>query len=260
MSEEPAGASERRWIKREAWTEVWVEDGVCTKRYRVERWLRWRTFLRRSRGRREAERLAALRAAGLPAVEPLGASERRRFGCVVESSVRTRWIDEARNLRAWLRAPDGDAAQLARDLGALLARVHEAGFVWNTASPRNWLLVPKARGRFELFLCDPVLCVPWPRSVHGRRPGFGDLYDLALGASRRREMTRAFRYRIVLAYCRGDRELARRLFARIGRWPRFIAKQHKGAVILAGHLFERSAVRVGSRAARGTPSGCCRSR
>jgi len=223
--------TQARWIKRETWTSVRVEGGICTKRYVVEPWLRWRTIGRRSRARREHDNLNALRRAGLPSLEALEWREERRFGLLLWSELATRWVGGARNLREWLRAPSGDPVRLARNLGETLAALHEAGFCWNTASPRNWLLRREEGGGFRLWVCDPVALVRWPGSVRGKRPGFVDLYNLALSPPRRREMSRAFRFRICLAYCGGDSPAARRIYRKLSAWPRFLFRLHKGSLL-----------------------------
>jgi len=230
---------DRNWIKQETWTEVWVEGGVCTKRYRVQPWLCWRTLFRKSRGKREYDHLVALRKGGQPALHALAWREERRFGMLRWSEVSTCWIEGVRNLREWLPAPQGNPVRLSRLLGSTLAALHERGFLWNTASPRNWLLRAREDGGFRIWICDPAQMVRWPRSAWKRRPAFVDLYNLALSPPRRREMSKPFRFRILLAYCRGDRRIARRLFRRISRWPRPLFKLHKGSLLCLAPLFRR---------------------
>ncbi len=222
--------NQRVWVKREARTHVWVQDGICHKAYFVPSWLRWREVGRISRAQREHDNLVALDLAGVPAIRAVGWSERRSHGARCVSTVRTEWVGGHTNLREWLREPASaiQSITLGDALGAALARLHRCGFVCYTASPRNWLLRARPSGQAmepgDVLLCDVVALSPQhrtaagPRDLVASRRACIDLYSLALGKSRRREMSAAFRMRILLTYCSGDRRRARRLWIRVQRW------------------------------------------
>ncbi len=218
----------RRWIKQEPWTEVWVVDGVCWKRYIVPPALRWRTIGRKARAKREFENLGRLKEAGIPAVEGLEWKERRRFGQVVESTLLTRWEEGTINLKEWLKDPASDGVVLSRRLGELLGVMHRAGMVWNTASPRNWLIRGDGGGEGGVLLCDVSLLTKAPVPVYAKKPGWVDLFSLSLSKDRAQWMSKGFRYRSLLAYCEGDGELARRLWRVVTAWRRASFRRRKG--------------------------------
>ena len=218
----------RRWIKREPWTEVWVEGGVCHKRYIVPQALRWRTIGRKARARREFENLNRLRVAGIPAIEALDWTEKRRRGQVVESTLVTRWEEGTCNLKEWLKAPVSDGVLLSRRMGEILRRMHRRGMVWNTASPRNWLIRGDGSGEGGILLCDVSLLTMAPVPVYAKKPGWVDLFSLSLSRDRAQWMSRGFRYRSLLSYCEGDRELARRLWRVVTTWRRSSFRRRKG--------------------------------
>jgi tRNA A-37 threonylcarbamoyl transferase component Bud32 len=228
------------WIKAEPWTQVWVAGDLCHKAYAVPLLLRWRTWLRVSRARREFENLSELAAAGFAVTSPVAWCEDRRLGFVRTSTLSTRWLPDMVSLKAWLAAPSGDRAALARALGRRLAALHRAGFASNTGSPRNWLLSRRAwgehAGESALVLCDQNHLTSFGRSLHGGRIAGVDLYSLVLGPSRARDMTRAFRFRLLLAYCDGDRAQARRLWGKIGGWSPLRFRLQRYLNILAGML------------------------
>ncbi len=237
--------AERQWIKREPWTEVWVDGGVCWKRYIVPPALRWRTVGRKARAKREFENLLRLKNAGIPAVEALEWRERRRFGQVVESTLATRWEEGTVNLRDWLKAPVSDGVQLSRKLGEMLGVMHRAGMVWNTASPRNWLIRGDGSGDGAVILCDVSLLTKTKKPVFAKKPGWVDLFSLSLSKDRAKWMSKGFRFRTLMAYCEGDEELAKRLWRVVTVWPRSSYRRRKGWNL----IFENLRGVRGSRAA-----------
>lgn len=218
MNEAPEGGASLSpaWIKREARVEVSVAGDVCTKRYFVPLHLRWRTIGRRSRAHREFDNLACMHALGLPVVEPLAWSDEWRAGINIASELRTRCLRAAPTLREVIAARDF-APRIARALGRALRRFHEAGFVCNTATPRNWLVCDRGPDP-EVVLCDLPNVVQRAHSTVATTWSMVDLYALALGCSRRRETSEPWRLDVLDAYCRGDRELADALTARVTSW------------------------------------------
>lgn len=239
-------AASRTIIKSEARVAVFVEGGICTKEYRVPWHLRWREFYRRSRARREFENLDAMAREGLPTIEVVSWSEKRRFGFTFESTLRTRFVESAQTVRSLLTHATAADLVVAQRVGDILRRIHEAGFVCNTASPRNWLLAPaEPRGQPEaaeaaivptLLLCDLPLVHRRPRSVVGTKEAMVDLYAAALGESRRRETTAAWRRSFLAAYCRDDEDQIEKLQASGEAWTRRRFRFERDFGVAKAHL------------------------
>jgi hypothetical protein len=218
-------AGERAVLKDEpATTVVLVGTGAAAevhKTYR-NRGLRWlQSWGRRSRAHREHDHLAALHAAGLPCLVPLGWSERRRLGGVDESTLRTRWQPDCAPLKQVLREqpPGGTVrprAELARAMGALVAALHERGFLWCTPMPRN-VLVVGAPAAADLLVCDTPASLHRDRDLRGGRLARIDLFLGAFSPSRRRDWTAPERLRWLLGYTAGDRRAARSLWRTMAR-------------------------------------------
>jgi hypothetical protein len=198
------------------------EAAVVRKTYRNRglRW--WQSLWRQSRARREHDRLAAIAAANVPCVAPLGWSEDRRAGGVGSSTLLTRWVPHSTPLKHVLRALPPSAAtapvraRLATAMGALVAALHRAGFLWCTPMPRNALVAGEPADA-RLVVCDPPSCLDLARDLHAGRFARIDLFLGAFSASRRREWSRVERLRWLLGYTAGDRTAARRLWRALAR-------------------------------------------
>jgi tRNA A-37 threonylcarbamoyl transferase component Bud32 len=123
-------------------------------------WLR--QWLRPPKARLEFDRLAAVRAAGVGAPEPLEwhAPPGMWPG---ESLLVTRTLDDTRPLDRWLTehlptVPEPDRSRLrqaaARALGGFLARLHDAGLAHPDLHPGNVLIGPPTGGGLPLYLLD----------------------------------------------------------------------------------------------------------
>jgi len=198
-------------------------DAVVRKTYRTAglRWLQ--TFGRRSRAEREHRHLAAIAAAGVPCLRPLGWSAIRRGPGTASSTLVTAFVPGATTLKHALRAlPPGDRAAaagraaLARAAGALVARLHRAGVLWCTPMPRNVLVVGAPAGA-DLRVCDTPGCLLTSGDLRGGRLARIDLYLAAFSPSRRREWSRSERLRWLCGYADGDRDAARRLWRAMDR-------------------------------------------
>lgn len=212
-------AQRRHVVKDEAEATVEVlglgADAVVAKTYR-NRGLRWlQTLGRKSRAQREHENLAAIVAAGVPCVEPLGWSAARRWLGVDASTLLTRFLPDCVPLRDVLRASPPLAsrarAALATAMGALVARLHRSGFLWCTPMPRNVLVVGDVAAA-RLVVCDTPSVVRTGRDLHAGRLARIDLFLGAFSPSRRRDWSRVERLRWLLGYANGERALARRLW------------------------------------------------
>ncbi len=212
---EPLARAGREVIKDSPEAKVEIlgrgEQAVVVKTYRNRGLRLVQTFLRVSRAERERRNLQAVEAAGLPCTPPRGGAERRRLGFVLESTLITALVADATNLKAMLKAmPTGSGGErraLAAAVGRLLRDLHGKGLLWCTAMPRNVLVVGAAADA-RLALCDAPALVRWPGPVP-RSATLIDLYDAAGSPSRRRDWSRAERFRILLAHAGGDRDLAR---------------------------------------------------
>jgi hypothetical protein len=196
-------------------------DAVVRKTYRNRGLRLLQTFLRRARAEREYANLALVAARGLPCTEPVGCSAERRLGFVRSSTLVTRYVADARPLKAVLaEAPRAQRRVLARALGELLAALHAAGVLWCTPMPRNVLvqgpLVQGSGARPRLLLCDLPAAIDFGHPVP-RRCALLDLFDAFASPSRRREWSRTERLRGLIAWARGDRGAARRACAALHR-------------------------------------------
>lgn len=248
----PRLAAERRLVvKDEAETSVEVlglgADAVVAKTYR-NRGLRWlQTLARKSRAQREHENLAAIVAAGVPCVEPLAWSAARRWLGVDTSTLLTRFVPDCVPLRDVLRASPPAAARtraaLAAAMGALVAQLHHAGFLWCTPMPRNVLVVGDAAAA-RLVVCDTPSVVHTGRDLHAGRLARIDLFLGAFSPSRRRDWSRVERLRWLLGYTAVDRELARRLW-RVMQRRRPLQNAIERALAMATLTYVRGRLRPG---------------
>jgi hypothetical protein len=196
------------------------DEAVVRKTYhnRGLRW--WQSLWRRSRAQREHDLLAAIGATGVPCLQPLGWSERRRRGGVDSSTLVTRFVPDCTTLKGALQAtprlPGDVRAGLATAMGALVAALHRRGFSWGTPMPRNVLLAG-APGAARLLVSDTPSCLATGRDLHGGHLARVDLFLGAFSPSRRRDWTRTERWRWLRGYAGGDRELARTLWRALQR-------------------------------------------
>lgn len=218
-------ASGRTTLKAERDTTVEVlgvgADAVVQKTYRNRgrRWLQ--SFGRRSRARREFDNLRLVAAAGVPCTAALAWSERRRRGCVDESTLVTSLVADSRPLKQVLA--DLPPAQhfatrrrLIAAMAGMVALLHRRGFLWGTAMPRN-VLVVGSPALAQLAVCDVPAGIPIGRVLHGGPLALFDLFDGAFSPSRRRDFSAAERLRWLCAYAAGDRQAARRLWRALDR-------------------------------------------
>ena len=238
-------AAERRTVlKQEAATSVEVlgtgDAAVVRKVYRNlgHRWLQ--SFARRSRAEREFDNLLAVARAGVRCTDALTWSCRRRFGCVDESTLVTRFLPDSRPLKAVLAGLDRrGSARIRRDLavamGRLLGRLHRSGFLWCTPMPRN-VLVLGDPARADLAVCDTPAGVQFGNSLHGTELACIDLFDAAFSPSRRLDFSAPERLRWLRAYTDGDLQLTRRLWQTLQKRS-VLGHDVRRALALALHLY-----------------------
>lgn len=197
------------------------DDAVVRKTYtnRGRRWLQ--SFGRRCRAQREFDNLCAVAAVGAPCTAPVEWSERRRFGCVDRSTLVTRWIGTSRSLKETLAGlPAATAFRERRRLIAaaagLVATLHRARFLWGAAMPRNVLVVGDP-AEARLAVCDVPAGIRLDYALHGTQVALYDLFDGAFSPSRRADFSSVERWRWLLAYAGGDRDLARQLWRTLDR-------------------------------------------
>jgi tRNA A-37 threonylcarbamoyl transferase component Bud32 len=133
---------------------------------------RWRTFLRASRERKEADAARRARGLGIPAHMTLAVGERRSAGFLVASVLVRRFVPDAVPLS---ERPD-EAPRAAREL----RRWHDLGFRHGDAWPKN-LLLPAGEGEpFPVGFPLARFVRPGARLDRARRR---DLARLAAGLS-----------------------------------------------------------------------------
>ncbi|MBL8728342.1 MAG: hypothetical protein JNM25_07930 [Planctomycetes bacterium] len=197
------------------------DDAVVCKTYhnRGRRWLQ--SFGRRSRARREFDNLRAGASTGAPCSQALAWSERRRWGCVDESVLVTRWVAASRPLKQVLAdlppAPHfATRRRLIAAMARLVATLHRGRFLWGTAMPRNVLVVGDP-DLARLVVCDVPAGIRLHVPLHGGRLALFDLFDGAFSPSRRADFAATERLRWLCAYTDGDRAAARRLWRTLDR-------------------------------------------
>lgn len=165
--------------------------------------------LRASKARRELEVAARLRAAGIAAPLPLAAGESRAGGQLLRCCLVLRELPGAVDLQqlAAARLAPRERRELARALGELARRLHDAGLDQPDFSPNNLLRV--AEGGLVPIDFERARC---RRRVAPRRR----LEMLAQLESRLPAASDAERWRALLAYARGDARLARVLLPGLG--------------------------------------------
>lgn len=194
------------------------DEAVVRKTYRNlgRRWLQ--SFGRRSRAEREFDNLVAVARAGVGCTPARGWFERRRFGCVDESTLVTSYVPGSHTLKQVLAELPCSRTRkaLVAAMGALVARLHRGGFLWGTPMPRNVLVVGDP-ARAELAVCDTPAGIHLGRSLHGSGLALIDLFLAAFSPSRRVDFSAAERLRWLRAYCGDDRAGIRRLWRRLAR-------------------------------------------
>ena len=160
--------------------------------------LRWlQSFGRRCRAQREFDNLHAVARTGVGCTPARAWFERRRFGCVDESTLVTSFVAGTMTLKQALAdLPRGARTRqaLASAMGRLVARLHRGGFLWGTPMPRNVLVVGDP-ARAELAVCDTPAGVHLGRSLHGSRLALIDVFLGAFSPSRRADFTATQRLR-----------------------------------------------------------------
>lgn len=190
------------------------EQAVVQKTYRVRGLRQIQSWWRQSRAQREHDRLAAIAAAGVPCLQPLGWSATPAFFGFRDSTLITRFLPDSAPLKHVFQAlprHDRTRARLAAAMGRLVGALHRAGFLWCTPMPRN-VLVQGAPADARLVVIDTPGCVQFGGSLHGGRRARIDLFLGAFSESRRRDWSATERLRWLCGYCDGDRPLARTLW------------------------------------------------
>jgi len=216
-------------LKNEPWTRVAKvsEEGrlLVRKTYTYPAHRCWRTILQRPRAEREARALGVAEAAGIPCLRPVQFGGRRRLGGVVSSWITTVFEDHTRPLRDYLRQPPptsvpGGWSRLRRRLGIAMAGLvrdlHQAGVVWLTLTPRNFLVKGQPEAA-TLLVSDMPKAICFPKSMVGKGAARLDLFDMCFAPARRLQFSRADRLGMLIRYCDGDRTAARRLWRRLCR-------------------------------------------
>ncbi len=213
-------------------------EAVVRKSYGNPAFSIWRTFWRLSRGAREFRNLSELSAAGIPVVRPLSWGETRTLSFVRTSFLVTEWLEAAPSLKTFLSSCSDPATRrvLVRKYGELVRRVHLAGFLSLTPHPRNVLVRGGARSG-DLCFCDQPLTLRFRRSIYGGRLAQIDLYSVAFTVMRRLELSRAERYRLLLAYASGERRMARRIWSRLHPRRSFTNRASRSMVYLLFNFF-----------------------
>lgn len=211
-------AQGRQVLKEEPGTTVELlgsgAAAVVRKTYRVRGLRQVQSWWRRSRAQREHDSLAAIGAAGVPCLQPLGWTATPAFFGFRNSTLVTRFLPDSTPLKQVLRALPPTVplrARLATAMGELVGAMHRHGFLWCTPMPRNVLVVGDPT-HARLTVCDTPACVPFGRSLHGSRFARIDLFLGAFSPSRRADWSASERLRWLRGYCKGDRHAARALW------------------------------------------------
>ncbi len=138
-----------------------------------------RQWFRRGKGRNEGKRARFLAAIGVPTITPVALGEQRRRFFLLENYLITHAIPESvaldefleRRFQEWPEERQARVRQnLARALGVLTARLHDAGFVHKDFHPGNILVRLLDDDQPELSMIDldalrvcPVLS--WPSAL-----------------------------------------------------------------------------------------------
>lgn len=191
---------------------------LLVKTYRNRPFLLWRTLLLASRAAREYRSLRRLFEAGAPCIEPVWFDELRVGGCVPWSRLATVFVEDHRSVRDLLadRCAPALRRSLAIRIGRTLRRVHDAGVLWGTPSPRNFLAADGGEDG-ELLACDMPGAVHARGSIAGTTRALIDLFDACFSRQRRRDFSATDRAALLLEYAAGDRTELRRLWRLLSR-------------------------------------------
>jgi tRNA A-37 threonylcarbamoyl transferase component Bud32 len=161
--------------------------------------------LRQGRARKEFEVANELAAVGVPTITPIALGERRKGGLLLESYLISESIADGMTLfdlidrRLMTMGEPVDPAlrfHLARELGVLAARIHDAGVEHRDLHERNIVVRSGAKGGLELFMLDlhelrrrPGGEWKWAERDLGR---MGRYFTLRTTAADRRRFFRAY--------------------------------------------------------------------
>jgi tRNA A-37 threonylcarbamoyl transferase component Bud32 len=210
-------------------------------------WLR--SLVRPSAARLEYERTRQVADRGVPTVEPLAVGESRGGGAHASWLI-TRTFEGAVPLDAFLQdTPDGPPAplriRLARALGRLLARLHDAGLRHHDLHPGNILLRLDKDGELELFLLDLLMArlgppLAWP-AARDNLVVLNRWFHLRSHRSDRLRFWRAYRLARVAGVPAGRQahELARDLERRTLRSNLRFWRRHEGRCLGGNRHFRR---------------------
>lgn len=141
------------------------------------------TLMRTSIAEREYRGLRQCRTLDIPAARPVGFGIEKGIGRTLRSCfVITGLVENSVDLRAWLKQCDGwnserheQAANIMRQLGLHLHRLHEQRFFLMRPTPRNILLLKAETRHPEPLFIDQ----PYARFFRSRlRAGYGQRMDL----------------------------------------------------------------------------------
>jgi tRNA A-37 threonylcarbamoyl transferase component Bud32 len=169
--------------------------------------------LRRSKARRELAVAEALGARGIDTPLPFAAGEARSGNRLICCYLLIPLLDAARDLmESWSQTgiPRAERASWATALGALSAKLHDAGLLQEDFAPNNFLL---QRG-------DPprILPIDFERARIRRAVGAGARSRMLAKLDRHLAgASAANRMRFLIAYAGGDRSAARRWWRRLPR-------------------------------------------
>ncbi len=140
------------------------DEGYLIKRYQSKGVIsRLKTLFISSKAARELKAARAIELQGIPTTPPVAMGERRRWGCITESLVVLKKLQECRDLNQYF-LKEYPALTLHQDLlekrmiieefGRFARNVHQAGILQTDFSLNNFLLTRDARGKPQLYLSD----------------------------------------------------------------------------------------------------------
>jgi tRNA A-37 threonylcarbamoyl transferase component Bud32 len=172
-------------------------DGLVLKRFNFRKWENlFKDLFRASRARRAFRKAYHLELSGVPTARPIAATQRRVCGVLLRSYLLMEEIAEAVNLSAWLKSGQQPTHALVRQVGRLIARLHDEGF-----SHRDLKLSNLALGAdSQLYVLD--LDGLWFPGVVAQDRAAADLQRLARAVQVFPVVTLAHRTLFVRTYCR----------------------------------------------------------